>query len=200
MIHHIYIDMMDFVWGGMLFVSLTVGVLTGQGGAVADAVLAGAMEAVRLCIDLCGAFMLWMGLMNVAEEAGMIRRLSAFLQPVTARLFPSSLNAAAPITLNLAANFFGMGSAATPFGLEAMAAMQENNPTPGTASADMCLFLCLNASAVELLPMNVLALRTSYGSAEAYAIVLPTFLASLVCAAFAVLGCFLGRRWSRRTG
>lgn len=191
---------MDFVWGGMLFLSLTVGVLTGQGGVVADAMLAGAGEAVRLCIDLCGAFMLWMGLMNVAEEAGMICRLSALLQPVTARLFPASAKAAAPITLNLAANFFGMGSAATPFGLEAMAAMQENNPKPDTATADMCLFLCLNASAVELLPTGVLALRASCGSADVYAIVVPTFLASLLCAAAAVLGCWLGRRWSRRTG
>ncbi|MDO5111697.1 MAG: nucleoside recognition domain-containing protein [Clostridia bacterium] len=192
--------MMDFVWGGMLFLSLASGVLTGQGGVVADAMLAGAEEAVQLCINLCGAFMLWMGLMNVAEEAGMVERLSKALQPVVRRLFPASEKAAAPITLNLAANFFGMGSAATPFGLEAMAAMQEGNPTGDTATEDMCLFLCLNASAVELLPTGVLALRTSFACADPYAIVLPTFLSSLVCAGAAVLGCMLGRWWRRRIG
>ncbi len=191
---------MDFIWAGMLFLSLALGALTGQGGVVADAMLTGAGEAVRLCIELCGAFMLWMGLMNVAEEAGAIRRLSDALRPLAAKLFPSSEKAVAPITLNLAANFFGMGSAATPFGLEAMAAMQETNPRADTATEDMCLFLCLNASAVELVPTSVLALRTSFASADVYAIVLPTFLSSLVCAAAAVLGCRLGRRWGRRIG
>ncbi len=189
--------MMDWVWGGMLLVSLVLGIVTGNGGAAADAVIAGAGEAVTLCVTLCGAYMLWMGLMNVAREAGMIDALSGALAPLIGRLFPSSEKAVAAITLNMSANFFGMGSAATPFGLEAMARMQEVNREPVRATDDMCLFLCLNASAVELLPTQVLSLRTAWGSTEVYAIVVPTFLASLVCAFTAVAACLLFRRLGR---
>ena len=190
--------MMDWIWGGMLLVSLLSGIVTGTGAQAADAVLAGAGEAVTLCVTLCGAYMLWMGLMNVAREAGMIDALSAALMPVMGKLFPSSKRAAAAVTLNLTANFFGMGSAATPFGLEAMARMQEVNTDKSLATDDMCLFLCLNASAVELLPTQVLSLRIAWKSANAYAIVVPTFLASLVCAFAAVAACLLFRRLQRR--
>lgn len=186
--------MMNWIWGGMFIGALAVGMITGQGGAVADAAIAGAGEAVSLCISLCGAYMLWMGVLNVAREAGLIQRLARALHPLLGRLFPHSESAVAPITLNLAANFFGMGSAATPFGLEAMAEMQKTNPVPDRATDDMCLFLCLNVSALELLPTSVLALRTAWGSADVYAVVLPTFLASILCAAAALLGCFAARR------
>ena len=186
--------MMDYVWGGMLAVSLLLGIATGNGSEAAESVIAGAGEAVSLCVSLCGAYMLWMGLMNVAAEGGMIDALSKRLRPVFERLFPHSKEAAAAVTLNLTANFFGMGSAATPFGLEAMAKMQETNPNPVEATDDMCLFLCLNASAIELLPTQVLALRSAWGSADAYGIVVPTFLASLVCAGTAIGFCLLFKR------
>ncbi len=180
----------------MLLISLISGIFTGE--PVADAVLSGAGEAVTLCVTLCGAYMLWMGLMNVAKEAGMIDALSSMLTPLLSRLFPASKNAAAAVTLNLTANFFGMGSAATPFGLEAMAQMQKTNPHKDRATDDMCLFLCLNASAIELLPTQVLALRAAWQSEAPYAIVLPTFLASLVCAFAAVAACLLFRRIRHR--
>ena len=190
-------DMMNFVWGGMLIVALVAGICTGQGDVVADAMLFGAQEAVTLCISLGGAYMLWMGLLNVAKEAGLMDGLARLLRPAFSRLFPGSPQAVGPVTLNLAANFFGMGSAATPFGLEAMAAMQRTNPQAEVATDDMCLFLCLNASAPELLPTAVLALRTVWGSADAAAVVVPTFLASLLCAGSAVAGCVLCKRAKR---
>ena len=189
---------MDWIWGGMLLISLLMGIMTGSGAAVADAALAGAGEAVTLCVTLLGAYMLWMGLMNVAKEAGMIDALSSALKPLMGKLFPASKEAAAAITLNLCANFFGMGSAATPFGLEAMAQMQKTNPKADQATDDMCLFLCLNASAVELLPTQVLSLRAAWRSMDVYAIVAPTFLASLVCAFVAVALCLLFRRLRHR--
>lgn len=189
--------MMDYIWGGMLAISLLAGIATGGGAAAADAVIAGAGEAVSLCVNLCGAYMLWMGLMNVASEGGMIDAMSSRLLPLFERLFPRSKNAAGAVTLNLTANFFGMGSAATPFGLEAMARMQETNPKPEEATDDMCLFLCLNASAIELLPTQVLALRSAWGCGDVYGIVVPTFLASLVCAGAAIGLCLLFKRASR---
>ena len=107
---------------------------------------------------------------------------------------PDSSEAMAPITLNLAANFLGLGSAATPFGIEAMAELQKANRRGNAASDDMCMFIALNSSAVELLPTSVLALRAAAGSADPYFVVLPTFIASLVSASCAVLLCLLLKR------
>lgn len=173
---------MKWVWGGMLAAGLLAGMLQGDAQGAADALAAGAAEAVALCISLAGAYMLWMGLMRVAEEAGLVQRLGSAARPLLRRLFPGAPSAVAPITLNLCANFFGLGSAATPFGLAAMKEMEARNDKKGVATDDMCMFLALNSSAVELLPATVLALRVAAGSQDAYAIVLPTFVASVLSA------------------
>ncbi len=180
--------MMKWVWGGMLALGLLAGMLQGDAQGAADALAAGAGEAAALCISLAGAYMLWMGLMRIAEEAGLVQVLSRAARPLLRRLFPDASGAAvAAITLNLCANFFGLGSAATPFGLAAMKEMAAQNDRPGVATDDMCMFLALNSSAVELLPATVLALRTAAGSADAYNIVLPTFIASVLSALSAVV-------------
>ena len=179
----------------MLLLGLIACMASGNAEGAMEAMLTGAGEAVTLSLSLAGAYMLWMGLMNVAKEAGLIDALARAVQKPLALLFPNAPGAVAPITLNLAANFFGMGSAATPFGLAAMkelraAADQEGVPE-GTASDDMCMFLSLNSSAVELLPTSVLALRAAAGAADVYCVVLPTFIASLFAFASAVVLCKL---------
>ena len=186
--------MMNYIWAGMLMISLIMGLLNGTSAQVLDAMLTGAANAVTLCISLGGAFLLWMGLINVAKEAGLIDALGRKLRPLLSRLFPDCPGAVTPVTLNLAANFFGMGSAATPFGLEAVKQMQKTNPNKTVATDGMCMFVALNASAVELLPTGVIALRTAAGSADPYAVVIPTFLASLASAAVALACCLALRR------
>ena len=135
--------------------------------------------------------MLWMGLMNVAQSAGLIDKLGRAMTPVLRRLMPNSPDAIAPVTLNLSANFFGLGGAATPFGLEAMQAMEKYNPHKGIATDDMCMFIALNSSAIELLPTGVLAMRAAAGSQDVYSIVVPTFIASVLSALCAVFMCKL---------
>ena len=130
-------------------------------------------------------------IMAIGEEAGLVEKLRRLVEPALKKLFPSSPKAVAPITLNLCANFFGLGSAATPFGLAAMRELEAVNDKPGVATDDMCMFLSMNASAIELLPMSVLALRTAAGSQDVYAVVAPTFIVSLLCAAVAILLCKL---------
>ncbi len=185
---------MNWLWGLMLAAGLIAGAINGDPGGAADALITGMSDAVTLCLSLAGAYMLWMGLMNVAKEAGLIDGLSRAAKPVFKRLFPHSPQAVAPVTLNLAANFFGLGSAATPFGLKAMREFEKANPQKGVATHDMCMFLCLNAAAVELLPTNVLAMRAVYGSNDVYAVVLPTFVSS----AAAFLAAFLLARLFQR--
>ncbi|HWS31072.1 MAG TPA: nucleoside recognition domain-containing protein [Clostridia bacterium] len=178
---------MNWLWGLMLAAGLIVGAVNGDPGGAADALVTGMSDAVTLCISLAGAYMLWMGLMNVAKEAGLVDSLSRAVKPIFKRLFPDSPQAVAPVTLNLAANFFGLGSAATPFGLRAMAEFEKTNPQKGVATHDMCLFLCLNAAAIELLPTNVLAMRAVYGSEDVYAVVLPTFVSSMAAFLIALI-------------
>ena len=139
--------------------------------------------------SLAGAYLLWMGLINVASEAGLIEKLAARMHKPLRLLMPDAGDASASVTLNLAANFFGLGNAATPFGLDAMKRLNAVNPDKQSASNAICMFLALNASAIELMPTGVIAVRIACGSANAYDIVLPTFISSVFSAAAAILAC-----------
>lgn len=181
--------MMNVVWGVMILLGLVVGMLNGQSALLVDSMINGCAEAVTLCISLAGAYMLWMGLLEVAKDLGVIDKFAKFIRPFMRWLFPKATEAIAPMTLNLAANFFGMGSAATPFGLEAMSTLQKDNPYPDTATDDMCMFIALNASALELLPTTVLAMRTAAGSLSPYSVILPIAIASVVSFVCAIIIC-----------
>ena len=178
--------MMTWIFGGMIAVGLGFYMADGRGAEALGALLSGAEQAVELTIALAGTYMLWMGLMNVADEAGLIKKLANTMKKPLGRLMPEAGEALGPITLNLAANFFGLGNAATPFGVEAMKMLRRGD---GVASNDMCMFIALNSSAIELMPTTVIAIRTACGSAAPYDIILPTFAASVVSAAAAVLSC-----------
>ncbi len=172
----------------MTAIGIAFYIADGQGAEALAALLSGCSQAVELTLSLAGAYMLWMGLMNIAKEAGLIDRLAKAVQKPLGRLMPNAGAAMAPITLNLAANFFGLGNAATPFGVAAMKLLSRGD---GIASDDMCMFIALNSSAVELLPTTVIALRTACGSENPYDIVLPTFIASIAAAAAAIFSCKL---------
>ncbi|MEL7610237.1 MAG: nucleoside recognition domain-containing protein [Bacillota bacterium] len=183
--------MMAWVFGGFILAGVILGFVSGTPGAIVDSLIQGASDAVTLCISLAGAYMLWMGLMRVAQQSGMIDSLSRRMRPLIRFLIPGAGSATAPITLNLAANFLGMGNAATPFGLAAMQELNRSNPRPGRATDAMCMFLCINASSIQLIPTTVISLRVAAGSADPYAIVLPTLIATLICAVSAVMLCRL---------
>ncbi len=172
--------MMNIIFFAMLFIGIAVGAATGEVQAVMDAMIAGAGEAVSLSLSLMGSYMLWMGLMNVGRQAGCVDALARLADKPLKKLFPQAGEAVAPITLNLAANFFGAGSAATPFGLEAMKELQKRNAHKDAATDNMCMFLSLNSAAIEILPAGVIALRAAAGSEDVYCVVLPTFVASVI--------------------
>ena len=161
------------------------------GGDPLNALVSGANAAVETCIKLCGAYLLWMGLLNVAKEAGLISLLSRALKPVLSLLFPRAGKAKDAISMNLAANMLGMGNAATPYGMEAMRLLNEENPRPGVATNEMCVLLAINGSCLELFPASLVALRQSFGSVSPASVVLPTLLSSLSATVAAVLLCLL---------
>jgi spore maturation protein A len=192
--------MMNAFWGIIIFASLLFGLIAGQKGELITALITGANDAVILVFNLAGAYMVWMGLMEVANDMGVVKKLSNAVQPLLKKLFPKSKSAVAPITLNLAANFFGLGSAATPFGIKAMQELQKYNPHPAIATTEMCMFIALNASALELLPTTVLSMRAAAASNNVYIVVVPTFIASIAAFATAVLCCKFFESLEKRKG
>lgn len=181
-----------WLWMGMILVALAAGAATGQGDAVGQALLTQAREAVVLSLNLAGGYALWMGLLAIARRAGLVGRISRALRPLLRWLFPGVGDGETleDISMNLTANFLGMGNAATPYGLKAMAGLKAANPQPERASGAMCMLLVINASSVQLIPATVLMLRGAAGSASPGDILLPAILTSAASTAAAVL---LGR-------
>lgn len=146
-----------------------------------ERLLDSASSAAKLSLGLIGILALWMGLMRVAEQAGLVPALARLLRPLLVRLFPDVPKdhpAMGAMVMNLAANLLGLGNAATPLGLEAMKQLQRLNPHRQTATNAMCLFLAINTSGLTLIPARAITLRAENGSLEPTAILLPTLLAT----------------------
>ena len=162
----------------MIFISVLVGTITGNINAVTEAAISMAKTAVEIAISLIGIMALWLGIMKIAEESGLISIIAKALRPITIRLFPDVPKdhpAIGSIVLNMAANILGLGNAATPLGLKAMEELQELNPKKDTATNAMCTFLAINTSSVQIiLPATVVALM----GAESNQIFITTILAT----------------------
>ena len=160
--------MLNYIWFGMMFIGVVVGIFTGNIDAVTAAAIDMAKVAVNLAIGLIGIMALWLGIMKIAEESGLIRLIAKGLRPITIRLFPDVPEdhpAIGSIVLNMSANILGLGNAATPLGLKAMEELQEINPDKDTATNAMCTFLAINTSSVQLiLPATVVALMGATSS------------------------------------
>lgn len=154
--------MLNYIWFGMMLVSVIAGILTGRIDAVTEAAINMSKTAVEISIGLIGIMALWLGIMKIAEASGLIRIIARGLKPVTVRLFPdvpADHPAIGSIVLNMSANMLGLGNAATPLGLKAMEELQELNPKKDTATNAMVMFLAINTSSVQIIvPATVVAL------------------------------------------
>lgn len=174
--------MLNVIWVGLIVAGVVVAAVGGRIDTVTEAAMTAAKLGVETIITLTGIMIFWLGLARVAEKAGLIQALGRVVQPVLRLLFPSVPRehpAMGAITANVAANMLGLGQAATPFGLKAMAALQELNGGSATASAAMVTFLVLNTAGVTLIPAAVIALRATAGSADPAAVVGTTLCATL---------------------
>lgn len=189
--------MIHYIWGFMILIGIIIGVITGEITSVNTSVIDGAKEAVSLCISMVGIMAFWTGLMEIAREAGIIKYLTYKLEKVLGFLFPQIPKdhvAREYIASNMIANILGLGWAATPLGLKAMeelSKLEEKEPTvkKGTASKAMCTFLIINVSSLQLIPVNVIAYRSQYGSINPTAVVGPGLVATLISTGVAVLFC-----------
>lgn len=195
---------MNFLWGGMLLIGILYGSLTGNLKEVTEAVISSSKEAVSLCVTVAGVTAMWCGLMKIAENGGLIEKLTGKMRPILRFLFPSLPEghpAGKHIATNMIANVLGLGWAATPAGLKAMESLAELEeerragrlPGPvrnkGIASNEMCTFLIINISSLQLIPVNVIAYRAQYGSVNPTAIVGPGIVATMISTVVAVVFC-----------
>jgi spore maturation protein A len=181
---------MGAIWTVLVAVSVGAAAVNGRMADLTAAALDSAGRAVTLALGLAGVMTLWLGLMRVAEEAGLVRALARAARPLLRRLFPAvppEHPAMGAMLMNLSANVLGLGNAATPFGVKAMQELETLNPRPGTATDAQALFCALNTASVQLVPASVIALRAAAGSRAAGEIIGPTIVASACGAVAAVV-------------
>ncbi len=201
--------MLNYIWAFMILVGVVYGAFTGKMAEVTNAALDSAGDAVSLCITMIGVMSLWVGLMEIAQKSGLIAKLTRGIQPFISFLFPripQGHPAREYIATNLIANVLGLGWACTPAGLKAMeelAKLEEERGNPdylsgihGTegkrerrASSEMCTFLILNISSLQLIPVNMIAYRSQYGSVNPAGIIAPAIVATAVSTGVAVVYC-----------
>lgn len=193
--------MLNYIWAGMILLGVIYGVCTGQMGALTQGALDSAGEAVSLCITMAGVMALWMGLMQIAQESGMITKMAKGIRPFLRFMFPKLPEdhpAGEYIATNLIANVLGLGWACTPAGLKAMEQLAELEKQRGnkgkSASNEMCTFLILNISSLQLIPVNMIAYRSRYGSANPAVIIAPALVATLFSTVIAIIYC----KWKDR--
>lgn len=196
--------MMNYVWAGLILVSILFGACTGRMQQVTDAVYSGGTAALEMALTLAAVMMVWGGLMRVAEKAGVTAAISKILSPVLGFLFPGLQKdgpAARAISMNVSANLLGLGNAATPFGIEAMRRLQEDNPLKDTASRHMITFVVLNTASIQLIPTTIAGLRAKYGSMSPMDIMPAIWLASTVALiAGQIINRILAARSDKRHG
>ncbi|MBE0466226.1 MAG: spore maturation protein [Candidatus Desulforudis sp.] len=173
--------MVNYVWLSLILVGILTAAFNGEIEVVTRAALEGAQTAVKTAFGLIAIMAFWLGIMKIAEQAGLVGVLAFLVRPVVRFLFPSVPRdhpAVGAIVMNLSANLLGLGNAATPMGLIAMRELQTLNPHPDRASEAMCTFLALNTACLTLIPSTIIGVRALYGSADPTAVVGPTIVAT----------------------
>jgi spore maturation protein A len=182
--------MVNYIWVFMTIVGIIFALINGTMAEVNKAIFDGAKEAVTLCIGLISVLVFWLGMMRIAEESGLLERLSKLFRPLVKRLFPDvpvSHPAMGYILSNMISNMFGLGNAATPLGIKAMEELKKLNGGKDSASRSMVTFLAINTASITIIPTTVIAIRMNYHSASPTEIVVPTIIATIISALGAIL-------------
>lgn len=182
--------MVNYIWVFMFIVGIIFAMINGTMEEVNKAIFDGAKEAVTLCIGLISILVFWLGMMRIAEESGLLERLSKLCRPLVTRLFPevpANHPAMGYILSNMIANMFGLGNAATPLGIKAMEELKQINGGKNSASRSMVTFLAINTASITIIPTTVIAIRMNYHSASPTEIVVPTLIATIISMLGAVM-------------
>jgi spore maturation protein SpmA len=188
---------LNYIWLALILCAVAIGGWTNHLKEVTDGAFDGARTAVTIALGLIGIMALWLGVMRLAERAGLVQRIARALRPIMRFLFPdvpAEHPAMGAMLMNMAANMLGLGNAATPLGLRAMRDLETLNPRPGVATNAMCTFLAVNTASVQLIPTTAIAILAAAGSRRPTAIVGTALMATLCAASVAILSVkLLGR-------
>ncbi|WP_339296119.1 nucleoside recognition domain-containing protein [Paenibacillus sp. FSL W7-1279] len=189
--------MINLIWMGMILIGFIFAAFNENIESVTKAAFDGAQTGVTVSFGLISILVFWLGMMRLAEDAGLLKKVAKLLGPVVRFLFPDvpkNHPAMGYILSNMSANLFGLGNAATPMGIKAMQELQKLNPDKETASPAMCTLLALNTASITLIPTTLIAIRLNYESANPSEIVGTTLLATAIATAAAIMA----DRWYRR--
>ncbi|STY30283.1 spore maturation protein A [Legionella wadsworthii] len=182
--------MLNFIWLGMILLSVIVGIIEGRIDEVTRAVTESAKLGFDIALGLAGIMSLWLGIMSIANESGLVNLLGKILRPILKRLFPdipTEHPAMGAITMNLAANMLGLANAATPFGLQAMKELQVLNEHSKIATNSMCMFLAINTSSVQLIPATAIAYLAANGSTNPSGVIVSSLIATIFSTLVAII-------------
>jgi spore maturation protein A len=176
--------MLNYIWLTMVILAVVLGGINGKIENVTKSAIDSAGDSVAIAIGLVGVMALWLGIVKIAEDSGLMSLLAKAIAPIMKWLFPDvpiGHPAMASMTMNIAANMLGLSNAATPLGLKAMEDLETLNPRPGVATNAMCTFLTINTAGLQLIPATMISLMASAGSKDPTAIIGTTVAAT--CAA-----------------
>lgn len=182
--------MLNILWPIFIILSFVYGLISGKANEINNGIFKSLTDAVELTITFLGTICLWNGLMEIVKRTTLINKLTNILKPVINILFPElkkNQKAKEEISMNLIANILGLGNAATPLGLKAMKTMQKENKKKDTLSNSMMMFIVLNTASLQLIPTNVIAIRTSLNSNNPTNIILPVWIATITAAIVGII-------------
>ena len=182
--------MLNIIWPVFICVSFLYAIFTGRVNEINNGIFESVSDAVNLSITFLGTICLWNGIMEIVKRTTLMEKLTKILSPIIKLLFPELKNnqkAKEEISMNMIANILGLGNAATPLGLKAMKTMQKDNPKKDMLSNSMAMFIVLNTASLQLIPTNVIAIRTSLNSTNVTGIILPVWGATIVAAIVGII-------------
>ncbi len=174
--------MLNYIWSSIIIISIAFSFINGNFQGLSDAIFGGLESAVSLILTMTGIICFWSGLIKIAELSGLTNVFAKFISPLTKILFPrlnKDSKAVKAISMNMSANMLGLGSAATPLGLNAMKELKKLSPLTNKATDEMVMFVLINTASIQILPTTIGALRMKYGSAQPFDIVPAVWISSI---------------------
>jgi spore maturation protein A len=183
--------MMNYIWAGMLVFGVVVAAARGVLGSFSEGLMESCTEGVYFVIGLAGIMAVWSGLMNITKDSGLIDSLARFVRPMVRYLFPYEKNreTIAMMLMSFSANIFGAGNSSTVFALKSMAMLDEENGYSPVASDAMCMFMAVNMSMIQIVPVTIVKIRSDAGSIDPGNIIIPSIIVGLISMAASIVVC-----------
>lgn len=182
--------MINKIWGLFIFIGVVYGFISGNIDNINNEIIKSAKDSLDIFLNIFPVIVLWLGIMTIATDSGLLVKISNLLYPLLKKIFPDipkNSPALGYISSNITANVLGLGNAATPFGLKAMKSLQELNNNKDTASRSMTTFILLNTSGLTLIPTTIISLRLFYKSTNPTAIIVPIIITTFISTMLAII-------------